>query len=139
MAWIATGDCAAAGQFGVFVGLLSGLFVDLLIIGLIKIARDYRPRPRDGVPRLPRTERERERAERERRREEQPVAIRSLLVTLPWLLVIVWSVCATYVGSIWMSCYATHLAAAAAIAIAPMLALVLWTAANKVGTGGVRS
>jgi hypothetical protein len=121
MGWISTGSCAAAEQFGLFVGTLSGLFVDMIVVALIVSARSYhRDVPTAVDPRL-------------------RVAIQSLLVTLPWLLVIVWSGGAAYAGGAFVSCYVTHLAIAATAFIAPVIMTVLWTAANTVGTAGVRS
>jgi hypothetical protein len=121
LAWISTGSCAAAEQFGFLVGSLSGLFVDIIVVALVLSARSYR---RD-VPAI---------VDPRRR-----MAIQSLLVTLPWLLVIVWSACATYAGRAFVSCYATHLAITSAAVVAPIVATVLWAAANRIGTAGVRS
>jgi hypothetical protein len=121
MAWIASGNCTEAQQFGFFVGVLSGVFVDIIVVVLAASATSYRR----GVPTI---------FTRPTR-----TAIQSLFATLPWLLVIVWSASATHVGPLLVSCYATHLALAAAIVIAPIVLTALCAAANKIGTTGVRS
>jgi len=121
MGWISTGSCAAAEQLGVLVGTFSGLFVGIIIVALVVSQWRY-PRHVETMV-LPDTR----------------MRTQSLLVTLPWLLAIVWAGGATYAGRVFVSCYVTHLAAAAAVFLAPVVIAVLMHAANRVGRAGIRS
>jgi hypothetical protein len=121
MEWFATGSCAAAEQFGWFVGIHSGLFVDLIVLAMFVSSHAFRRGAWLAVD--------------PRRR----VAIQSLLRTLPWLLVVAWTLCAAYSGSLFFHCYATWLALGAAAVMAPALIVIMHAAANRIGRRSVRS
>jgi hypothetical protein len=124
MPWFATNDCAAAANFGWFVGAHSGLFIDAMAVAMFVSARAFRY----GAARAEPTE----------RRRAMRLAIQALLRHSPWVAVIAWFLCG-YAANAYFRCFATDLVIAAAAAAAPVLVLGMLTAANKVGRRGVRS
>ncbi len=120
MDWFATNDCVPAGNFGWFVGAHSGLFIDAVVVAMYVSSHAFRY----GAARAVRT--------------ELRLAIQACLRHSPWLAVIAWFLCG-YAASAHFRCFATGLVIAVAAAVAPVLALGILTAANKVGRRGVRS
>ena len=120
MPWFATNDCAAAANFGWFVGAHSGLFLDAMAVAMFVSARAFRY----GAARAVRT--------------EARLAIQALLRHSPWVAVIAWFLCG-YAANAYFRCFATDLVIAVAAVVAPVLVLGMLTAANKVGRRGVRS
>jgi hypothetical protein len=50
MPWFATNNCAAAANFGWFVGAHSGLFVDVMVVAMFVSARAFRYGATRAVP-----------------------------------------------------------------------------------------
>jgi hypothetical protein len=122
MPWFATNDCAAAANFGWFVGAHSGLFVDVMVVAMFVSARAFRYGAARAVP------------------TQWRLGIQGLLRHSPWVAVVAWFLCG-YAANAYFRCFATNLviAVAVAAAAAPVLVLGMLTAANKVGRRGVRS
>jgi hypothetical protein len=120
MPWFATNDCAAAGNFGWFVGAHSGLFVDVMVVAMFVSAGAFRYGAARAVP------------------TQWRLGIQGLLRHSPWVAVVAWFLCG-YGANAYFRCFATDLVIAVAAAAAPVLVLGMLTAANKVGRRGVRS
>jgi hypothetical protein len=121
MDWLAANDCLAAQQFGWLVGAHTGAYVGLLAMAMLLSARAYRygatrsgPSPRRAVAQL-------------------------ILRWLVWLVVVAWLISAFHVGRKFFFCYATWLAIGALVVAAPAVALLMLTAANRIGKWSVRS
>jgi hypothetical protein len=121
MEWFSAGSCpAAALDFGWQVGTASGLWAMALVIALIASAPAYRA--------------------------DVPVAVNATLRKyLQWLLfggqlslLIAWGAGACHVGRDYFPCYITTLALGAMSVIAPLMLLMMFTAANWVGRASAR-
>lgn len=120
MDWLAN-SCMAAQQFGWLLGVHSGGFIAALAMAMLLSARAYRYGARRSKQSL------------------QRVAAQRALRGLAWLPLVMWAICAAYVGRPFFFCYATWLAIGTVAVTAPVFVLLMLTAANKVGKRSVRS
>jgi hypothetical protein len=121
MDWLAANNCLAAQQFGWLIGAHSGAFVVALAIAMLLSARAYRY----GLQRS--------------QQSLQRGAVQRALRGVVWVVLVVWAICAQYVGREFFFCYATWLAIGTVAVTAPAFVLLMLTAANKVGRRSVRS
>jgi hypothetical protein len=120
MEWLPANSCPAALEFGWRVGTASGLWAMALIIALIASAPAYRA--------------------------DVPFAVNSTLRKyVQWFLfvaqlslLIAWGAGAYYAGHDFLSCYVTTLALGAISVIAPLMLLMMFTAANWIGRASAR-
>jgi hypothetical protein len=120
MEWLPVNSCSAAHEFGWQVGTASGLWAMALVIALIVSAPAYRP--------------------------DVPFSVNSTLrKSLQWILfggqlslLIAWGAGADHAGREHLSCYVTTLALGALSVIAPLMLLMMFTAANWIGRASAR-
>jgi hypothetical protein len=120
MEWLPTHSCSAALELGWGVGTASGLWAMAIVIALIVSAPAYRA--------------------------DVPFAVNSTLRrSLQWLLFIAqlsllmaWGTGAYYAGHDFLPCYVTTLALGAISVIAPLMLLMMFTAANWIGRASAR-
>jgi hypothetical protein len=120
MEWLATGGCPEAHKFGWLVGNASGLYAMAIIFVLIASAPAYRA--------------------------DVPLAVNA---TLRWavqwllffaqpLLLAAWVGGAYHVGAAMWACYVPMVGLGALFVIAPLMLLLMFTAANWVGRASAR-
>ncbi len=119
MDWFPTGSCPAAADFGWFVGTHGALVIDVLALAMLLSSLSYRLGVRDTA--------------------KVRITLQKVLRFLTWLPSFVWAGYGFYFGSALFPCYATPLAIGAAMTIAPAVAIIMLSAANRVGRRGVRS
>lgn len=120
MEWLPVNSPDAAFAFGWQVGTASGLWAMALIVVLIASAPAYRP--------------------------DVPFAVNSTLrKRLQWVLfggqlslLLAWGAGACRAGHDYLSCYITTVALGAMSIIAPLMLLMMFTAANWVGRASAR-
>jgi hypothetical protein len=121
MDWLATGTCAQARQFGWLIGDLSGLCVVATVILLIMSSPAYHPDVR----------------------REDSHAVRAwsqwlFLRPVPMLLFGLWLGGGWYAGVTFLGCYAASLALGVLAVVAPIMLLLMFTAANQIGRASLR-
>jgi hypothetical protein len=121
MDWLAANDCPAAQQFGWLIGAHSGAFISALAIAMLLSARAYRHEMQRS------------------RHSPGRAATQRTLRGLAWVVLVVWVICAQYVGREFFFCYAAWLAIGTVAVTAPAFVFMMLTAANKVGKWSVRS
>jgi hypothetical protein len=120
MEWLAVGSCRAAYQFGWLIGNASGFYAMAIIIVLIASAPAYRA--------------------------DVPLAVNvTVRKTMQWglffaqlLLLGAWACGAHHVGSQFLGCYVMTVGLGAVAVIAPLMLLLMFTAANWVGGASAR-
>jgi hypothetical protein len=113
-------DCSAANHFGWLVGIASGTCAMTIIIILIASAPAYRA----DVPMVI--------SEKARSRTQW------VLLGVQFLLFCAWAACGYLVGMANLGCYASTLSLGAVAVIAPVMLLLIFTAANWIGRAGAR-
>jgi hypothetical protein len=117
MVWLSANSCAAAAQFGWFVGVLTGALADFVIVILIASA------PKLGA----------RRPEARQLWNKTRTALRHSL----WGLGLAW-LWGGYYAFAFAVCYTTMLAFGCALTTAIILLLVMLTAANQIGARSIR-
>ena len=120
MEWLPANSCSAALEFGWQVGTASGLWAMALVIALIASAPAYRA--------------------------EVPLFVSStlrkyvqwFLLVAQLLLLAAWGAGGYYAGHLFLSCYITTVALGAVCVIAPLMLLMMFTAANWIGRASAR-
>ncbi len=121
MVWLATGTCAQAREFGWLIGNLSGLCVVATVILLIMSSPAYHPDVR-----------------RERSDAARVWLQRLILRPVPMLLFGLWLAGGWYAGATFLGCYAGPLALGGLAVVAPIMLLLMFTAANQIGRASLR-
>jgi hypothetical protein len=120
MDWLSTGSCSAAHQFGWLVGNASGLYAMAIIVILILSAPAYRADVPFAV------------SERTRKYTQWGLFVAELLLFGGWLY------CAHRVGWEHLSCFVVTFALGAVTVVAPIMLLLMFTAANWIGRASAR-
>ena len=120
MVWLPGNSCLAAMKFGWLIGNLSGLFAMAMIIVLVASAPAYRPDvPFSVNPALRRS-------------------VQWMLFGAQFSLLLAWAAGAYAESRELLSCYMTSLALGAMAVIAPLMLLMMFTAANWIGRASAR-
>jgi hypothetical protein len=118
MDWFSANSCAAAAQFGWFVGVLTGALADIVIVILIASA----PKLGTNRPSGPSPWRK----------------ARTRIRNWPlWLVGVVWILGGCH-SRTFVTCYTASLAFGCALTVAVVVLLALLTAANQIGARSVR-
>ena len=122
MDWLSVNSCSAALQFGWLIGVVSGCYAMAIIIVLIASAPAYRP--------------------------DVPFAVsETVRKSTQWLLFVaqlfllgLWAGGGYYVhaGGRFLSCYVWTVPSGGLAVIAPLMLLMMFTAANWIGRAGAR-
>jgi hypothetical protein len=121
MDWLATGSCLEARQFGWLIGNVSGLCVIAVVTLLIMSS----PAFHRAVPSTV----------------NKSVRVWSqwlFLKAVPVLLFGLWLYGGWHAGAAFLDCYATALALGALAVVAPIMLLLMFSAANQIGRMSVR-